>query len=137
MMTEIEKQQAFAELLQMRGQGITMPCPCDGCRRAIEGEARECLFNALACDPPGTHVSLKLQETKFIPIPDMVNQPPHYKGNKYECIDIIEDFSLGFHLGNAVKYILRAGKKGNRVEDIRKAIWYLERECKRGENNEI
>jgi hypothetical protein len=66
----------------------------------------------------------------------MVNQPAHYKGNKFECIDIIEDFHLGFHLGNAVKYILRAGKKGDRIEDIRKAIWYLERECKREEQNE-
>lgn len=82
-----------------------------------------------AIDPPGTHVSVKfLPPPQMIPIPDMVNEPPHYKGGKFECIDVIEDFGLGFHLGNAVKYILRAGKKGDRVEDIRKAIWYLERE---------
>lgn len=60
---------------------------------------------------------------------DMVNHPPHYKGNTLESIDVIEDFGLGFHLGNAVKYILRAGKKGDKVEDLKKAIWYLQREC--------
>lgn len=61
---------------------------------------------------------------------DIVNHPPHYKGNGIECIDVIEAFGLGFNLGNAVKYILRAGKKGDRIEDIRKAMWYLEREIK-------
>ena len=59
---------------------------------------------------------------------EMVNHPQHYQGNKYEVIDIIEDFDLNFCLGNAIKYILRAGKKGNKNEDIQKAIWYLNRE---------
>lgn len=61
--------------------------------------------------------------------PSWVNNPPHYQGSSIEVIDIIEDFDLNFHLGNAIKYILRAGKKGKKVEDLRKAIWYLEREC--------
>lgn len=60
---------------------------------------------------------------------EKVDHPKHYKGKKLECIDIIEDFQLNFCLGNAMKYILRAGKKQNKVEDLRKAIWYLEREC--------
>lgn len=60
-----------------------------------------------------------------------IKHPTHYQGNKYECIDIIEDFHLNFHLGNAIKYILRAGKKGCMVDDLRKAIWHLERECDR------
>lgn len=59
---------------------------------------------------------------------DNVNQPEHYKGKGLECIQVIEAFDLGFCLGNAVKYILRAGKKGDRKEDLRKAIWYLNRE---------
>lgn len=59
---------------------------------------------------------------------DNVNHPAHYKGRGMESIEVIEGFDLGFHLGNAVKYILRAGKKGDRVEDLRKAIWYLNRE---------
>jgi len=59
---------------------------------------------------------------------EMVNHPDHYQGNKMEVIDIIEDYNLGFSLGNAVKYILRADKKGNKKQDLQKAIWYLERE---------
>ena len=59
---------------------------------------------------------------------DVVNSPLHYQRNGAECIDIIEAFELGFNLGNATKYILRAGHKGDRNEDLRKAIWYLNRE---------
>lgn len=61
--------------------------------------------------------------------PDMVNHPQHYQAkNGLESIDVIEGFGLGFCLGNAVKYILRAGKKNNREEDLEKAIWYISRE---------
>ena len=59
---------------------------------------------------------------------EMVNHPDHYQGNKMEVIDIIEDYGLGFSLGNAIKYILRADKKGNKKQDLEKAKWYLERE---------
>ena len=56
-----------------------------------------------------------------------VDHPSYYQG-KIEVIDFIEDKQLGFHLGNAVKYIARAGKKTpDATEDIKKAIWYLER----------
>lgn len=68
---------------------------------------------------------------------DPVNHPSHYQGKKFESIDIIEDFDLGFHLGNAIKYILRAGKKGNKVQDLKKAIWYLERECKKDSSDSM
>lgn len=59
---------------------------------------------------------------------DPVNRPSHYIGKGIECIEVIEAFALGFCLGNAIKYILRAGKKGDRIEDLKKAIWYLQRE---------
>lgn len=61
---------------------------------------------------------------------DPVNHPPHYGGadNPYEAIKVIEAWSLNFHLGNAVKYISRAGRKGAALEDLRKARWYLDRE---------
>ena len=59
---------------------------------------------------------------------EMVNHPDHYKGNRFEAIDIIEDFKLSFCLGNAIKYILRCDKKENRKKDLEKAIWYLKRE---------
>lgn len=61
---------------------------------------------------------------------DPVNHPDHYGGadNPYEAIKVIEAWGLGFCLGNAVKYISRAGKKGAAVEDLKKARWYLDRE---------
>lgn len=59
---------------------------------------------------------------------EMVNHPDHYQGNKMEVIDIIEDYELGFNLGNTIKYVLRADKKGNKKQDLEKAKWYLERE---------
>lgn len=60
---------------------------------------------------------------------DPVNHPPHYGGDTtYETIKVIEAWALGFCLGNAVKYISRAGHKGDALEDLRKARWYLDRE---------
>lgn len=62
-------------------------------------------------------------------INDPVSHPAHYTTGKIECIEYIEDKGLGFHLGNAVKYITRAGKKspGKKIEDLRKAMWYIDR----------
>ena len=54
-------------------------------------------------------------------------KPDHYKGNRFEAIDIIEDYELNFHLGNVIKYVLRAGKKGSELEDLKKAQVYLKR----------
>ena len=60
---------------------------------------------------------------------DAVNSPSHYsEGRSLETIDVIEDWGLGFHLGNAVKYIARAGRKDDILQDLRKAQWYLNRE---------
>ena len=61
---------------------------------------------------------------------EMVNHPNHYGGetNPYEAIKVIEAWDLGFNLGNTVKYISRAGKKTNTLEDLEKASWYINRE---------
>lgn len=63
---------------------------------------------------------------------EQVDHPSHYGGadNPYEAIKVIEAWGLGFSLGNAVKYLSRAGKKdpAKMVEDLRKAVWYIERE---------
>ena len=60
---------------------------------------------------------------------DAINNPDHYGGadNPYEAIKVIESWGLDFHLGNVVKYLARAGKKGDRLEDLMKAEWYLRR----------
>ena len=62
---------------------------------------------------------------------DPIERPSHYCFSRIEPIDVIEAWGLGFHLGNVVKYIARAGRKGSRMEDIRKAHWYLGRELQR------
>ena len=60
-------------------------------------------------------------------VEDVVNHPSHYNNGSIEAIEVIEDWKLNFHLGNAVKYINRAEHKGNYKQDIEKAIWYLNR----------
>jgi len=64
-----------------------------------------------------------------------VTRPAHYGGesNPFEPIKIIEHYQLGFHLGNAIKYLLRAPLKGSYRDDLAKAAWYLQREIERAE----
>lgn len=63
-------------------------------------------------------------EIKF----DPVNHPAHYKAGGIETIDFIEAKGLNYNLGNVIKYITRADHKGNRRQDLEKAMWYLKRE---------
>lgn len=58
---------------------------------------------------------------------DQINNPPHYTKGKIEVIDFIEDQQLSYHLGNVCKYICRAPHKGKELEDLKKALWYLNR----------
>lgn len=61
--------------------------------------------------------------------PDSVNHPPHYTKGGIETIDFIEAKDLNYRLGNVVKYVSRAGKKNSDpIEDLEKALWYLQRE---------
>ena len=70
------------------------------------------------------------------PKSDPVNHPAHYKIGGIETIDFIEAKGLGYHIGNVVKYITRAGHKGttNGLEDLKKARWYLDRAIEKNEN---
>jgi len=69
---------------------------------------------------------------------EQVNHPQHYGGedNPYEAIKVIEAWELDFHLGNNVKYISRAGKKGTdkELQDLNKALWYLKRKIEQLES---
>lgn len=66
---------------------------------------------------------------------EQVDHPAHYggKNNPYETIKVIRAWDLNFELGNAVKYISRAGKKdpAKLVEDLKKAVWYINAEIER------
>lgn len=68
---------------------------------------------------------------------DMVNHPPHYDFGPHETIDVIEAWDLPYHLGNVVKYVSRAKRKGKELEDLRKAAWYLDRYIKMRETDGI
>lgn len=74
--------------------------------------------------------TLEEPEVKTIELPkqeDVINHPSHYTRGKIEVIDFIEDQQLPYHLGNVIKYIARAGYKGDKLEDLKKARWYLDR----------
>lgn len=60
-----------------------------------------------------------------------VENPKHYNQHSkgIECIDVIEDYP--FNIGNAIKYLWRCGLKGDEIEDLKKAEWYIKREIKR------
>ena len=64
---------------------------------------------------------------------DPVNHPSHYTFGKLEVIDVLEDWQMGYHLGCVIKYVARADYKGNAVQDLKKARWYLTREIERRE----
>ena len=104
------------------------------------GRSLERLQRAVDQHVPGTLISvtrtelerlINRQREQFSEKPDMVNHPPHYADRKYEVIDVIEDTLTpeefrGFLKGNALKYLLREGrKKGTR--DIDKAGWYRQK----------
>ena len=74
--------------------------------------------------------TIEESEVKVVELPkkeDVINHPSHYTRGKIEVIDFIEDQQLPYHLGNVIKYIARAGYKGDKLEDLKKARWYLDR----------
>lgn len=103
-------------------------------------ECSECPFNNLASNckvlTPSQNIAIAKaylnKLNKSIPS-DNVNNPSHYNTGTIEVITVIEDWKLNFNLGNAIKYIGRCEHKNNKEEDIKKAIWYLERELKNNE----
>ena len=99
---------------------------CDGC----EGWALKICSTEECAELVRMWLERKCKDN---PPADNVNHPTHYTGGRIEVIDFIEDKELGFHLGNAVKYISRAGRKNHdkTIEDLRKAVWYINRQIER------
>jgi hypothetical protein len=78
---------------------------------------------------PNAQMSLALfSDSPKKEVKDNVNHPAHYKMGGIETIDFLEAKNLNYNLGNVVKYITRADYKGNKLEDLKKAQWYLNRE---------
>ncbi len=61
---------------------------------------------------------------------DLIRKPRHYTTSRIEPIRVIEAWRLGFHLGNVVKYLARAEHKGAKLQDLKKARWYLDRQIR-------
>lgn len=126
-MTVAEKQ---ARLMEYCGK-----TSCDKCKFPGEeweepyGSSKYCLSIGSS---PESDLDKALAIIADIPENDPVDHPSHYTDGKIETIEFIEDKKLCFCLGNAVKYISRAGKKDptKEIEDLRKAIWYVERRIK-------
>ncbi len=77
------------------------------------------------------HIVRQFNETEIEV--DHINYPSHYTHGSIEVIDYIEDQGFCYHLGNAVGYISRANHKGHMVDDLRKAVWFINRKIKKGE----
>jgi len=74
---------------------------------------------------------------KGVSMGDIINHPPHYNFGTFEVIDVIEDWKLEYHEGNCIKYIARAKHKGNELEDLKKAQWYLNRKISKLEKEAV
>lgn len=112
-------------------ESINKPCPKCGrpmtCMEKGRYWCADCRINYYDDD----YASVKFIPTHDDTEEELVDHPAHYGGkdDPYEAIKVIEAWGLGFHLGNAVKYIARAGKKNpdTEIEDLRKAVWYINR----------
>ena len=72
---------------------------------------------------------------QFKPKKEMINHPSHYNQG-IEAIDYIESHRMDFNIGNVIKYVTRAKHKGTELQDLKKALWYLQREINRLEKGE-
>lgn len=132
------------------GAGVSKELTCEGCgttfiHKKEKAQGRwpkycpECLpkyskvpkKKEVAVEPVAQ--TIEEPEVKVVEMPkneDVINHPSHYTRGKIEVIDFIEDQQLPYHLGNVIKYIARAGYKGDKLEDLKKARWYLDRYIK-------
>ena len=83
---------------------------------------------------PMAPCSYKGFATLEMPSESKVNHPSHYNKG-IETIDYIESWSMNFNVGNVIKYVTRAGHKDNKLEDLQKAKWHLEREIEKAKGN--
>lgn len=126
------------------GAGVSKELTCEGCgvtfvHKKEKAQGRwpkycpECLpkYSKVPKKKEVQTIVEKVEpEVKVVELPkqeDVINHPSHYTRGKIEVIDFIEDQQLPYHLCNVIKYISRAGHKGDKLEDLKKARWYLDR----------
>ena len=111
---------------------------CDG-KGIVQNDMYHPTYICIHCKGSGIEKEIVMGGQEFSekgkPV-DMVNHPKHYTFGKYEVIDVIDDWQLGFYEGQVVKYVARAKHKGNELEDLKKAQWYLNRKIAQLMNQE-
>lgn len=133
---------ACEKIMTPPGTGVSRELTCEGCRATFIHKKEKAQGRwpkyCPTCLPKYSKVPKKKEEvvqiieeaitqTVALPKEDVINHPSHYTRGKIEVIDFIEDQQLPYHLGNVIKYIARAGYKGDKLEDLKKARWYLDR----------
>lgn len=107
----------------LRGKARSL-IPKADIKAAVEGAGAE---DTLPPEAEVTFIPAFLRENLPKEQSDAVNHPPYYKVGGIETIDFIEAKGLDYNLGNVIKYVTRAEHKGNKLQDLEKARWYLER----------
>lgn len=105
------------------------------CRNISSENYKVVLPKEYTCDEFYPSLASNITVGKMFEEKETVDHPNHYNVGGIEVIDFIESWSLGFSLGNAIKYIARAPYKANQLEDLKKASWYINREIERLEKN--
>lgn len=108
--------------------------PVSNEREAGEGSRRQLRMEQCPSHRPGrSHLPFRFRGLAADAMSDPINHPSHYTSHPsgVECIDVTEHY--GFCVGNAIKYLWRAGLKGDAIEDLKKARWYIDREIRRRE----
>lgn len=120
------------------GAGVSKELTCEGCNTTFvhtkeKAQGRwpkycpECLPKYSKVPKKKDVQTIEEQAVELPKQEDVINHPSHYTRGKIEVIDFIEDQQLPYHLGNVIKYVARAGHKGDKLEDLKKARWYLDR----------
>jgi hypothetical protein len=118
--TGVSIQGVYQAVYLQKKKAKSLPAPRSNWQLASVSTSKKSVFQKSSTLAPNAVMSMALHA-------DMVNHPPHYKAGGIETIDFIEAKNLGYNLGNVVKYVSRADLKGNKVEDLQKARWYLDR----------
>jgi hypothetical protein len=110
---------------------------CDDCAGQVEKV--ENMLNSASKVRAVPRIFSEPQQVQELQKSDLVNHPSHYTDGGIETIDFIEAKKLNYHIGNAVKYLSRAGKKGSskveEIQDLDKAIWYIRRRIEQIDKN--
>lgn len=128
--TQVEMAKRYGITLDEFAKSKTLMNP----RTRMQHSASHLMDEVTNTNPKDMH-KLVYAATSGKSIHDVINHPAHYTDGGIETIDFIEAKRLGYHLGNVVKYICRAGKKGTNMgmQDLQKARWYLDRAIEKNE----